>query len=239
MGLPAPVIGRVRVAARLHDLGKVWISRDILDKPGPLTERSGGEIRHHPRVAARLFRLADLHDLADIVLAYERPDASGYPEGIPSGDTPLEAQVMAVADVYDAMLSQRPYAAARAPEEARKELERVSAKQGTSMRTSSRRSCGCWIVRAKRPSGNRRHATAFCPSIAHLRRAAAVGPALGAPLVCERLDDQEPEPRRAPSGVLSRRLRIGSRAAVVHRDPHMVVLVGPSSSIGSPAASPL
>lgn len=130
MGLPAPVIGRVRVAARLHDLGKVWISRDILDKPGPLTEREWGEIRHHPRVAARLFRLADLHDLADIVLAHhERPDASGYPEGIPSGDTPLEAQIVAVADVYDAMLSQRPYAAARAPEEARQELERVSAKQ--------------------------------------------------------------------------------------------------------------
>ena len=130
MGLPAPVIGRVRVAARLHDLGKVWISRDILDKPGPLTEREWGEIRHHPRVAARLFRLADLHDLADIVLAHhERPDASGYPEGIPSGETPLEAQIVAVADVYDAMLSQRPYAAARAPEEAREELERVSATQ--------------------------------------------------------------------------------------------------------------
>jgi HD-GYP domain-containing protein (c-di-GMP phosphodiesterase class II) len=114
MGLPAPVIGRVRVAARLHDLGKVWISRDILDKPGPLTEREWGEIRHHPRVAARLFRLADLHDLADIVLAHhERPDASGYPEGIPSGETPLEAQIVAVADVYDAMLSQRPYAPPR------------------------------------------------------------------------------------------------------------------------------
>ncbi len=130
MGLPAPVIGRVRVAARLHDLGKVWISRDILDKPGPLTEREWGEIRHHPRVAARLFRLADLHDLADIVLAHhERPDGSGYPEGIPSGETPLEAQIVAVADVYDAMLSQRPYAAARAPEEAREELERVAATQ--------------------------------------------------------------------------------------------------------------
>ena len=130
MGLPAPVIGRVRVAGRLHDLGKVWISRDILDKPGPLTEREWGEIRHHPRVAARLFRLADLHDLADIVLAHhERPDASGYPEGIPSAETPLEAQIVAVADVYDAMLSQRPYSAARPPEEAREELERVSAKQ--------------------------------------------------------------------------------------------------------------
>ena len=130
MGLPAPVIGRVRVAGRLHDLGKVWISRDILDKAGPLTEREWGEIRHHPRVAARLFRLADLHDLASIVVAHhERPDAAGYPEGIPSGETPLEAQIVAVADVYDAMLSERPYAPARTPDQARDELERVSAKQ--------------------------------------------------------------------------------------------------------------
>jgi HD-GYP domain-containing protein (c-di-GMP phosphodiesterase class II) len=130
MGLPAPAIGRVRVAARLHDLGKVWIPRDILDKPGPLTEREWTEVRRHPRVAARLFRLANLYELADIVLAHhERPDASGYPEGIPSCETPLEAQIVAVADVYDAMLSQRPYAPARAPEEAREELERVAATQ--------------------------------------------------------------------------------------------------------------
>lgn len=130
MGLPAPAIGRVRAAARLHDLGKVWIPRDILDKPGPLTEEEWNEVRRHPRVAARLFRLANLYELADIVLAHhERPDASGYPEGIPSSETPLEAQIVAVADVYDAMLSHRPYAAARTPEEAREELERVAAKQ--------------------------------------------------------------------------------------------------------------
>jgi HD-GYP domain-containing protein (c-di-GMP phosphodiesterase class II) len=130
MGLPAPVIGRVRVAARLHDLGKVWIARDILDKPGPLSERGWSEIRRHPRVAAVVLRASDFHDVAAIVDAHhERPDAAGYPDGIPSCEAPLEAQIVAVADVYDAMLSQRPYAPARTPEEAREELERVSAKQ--------------------------------------------------------------------------------------------------------------
>jgi len=59
----------------------------------------------------------------------ERPDASGYPQGIPSCEAPLEAQIVAVADVYDAMLSHRPYASARQPDEAREELERVAAKQ--------------------------------------------------------------------------------------------------------------
>ena len=130
MGLPAPAIARVRVAGRLHDLGKVWVSRDILDKPGPLTEREWAEIRHHPRTAARLFQIAELHDLADIVLAHhERPDGSGYPEGVPSGETPLEAQIVAVADVYDAMLSARPYAPPLTPDEARLELERVASQQ--------------------------------------------------------------------------------------------------------------
>jgi len=130
MGLPAPAIARVRIAGRLHDLGKVWVSRDILDKPGPLTEREWAEVRHHPRTAARLFQIAELHDLADIVLAHhERPDGSGYPEGVPSGETPLEAQIVAVADVYDAMLSARPYAPPLTPDEARLELERVASQQ--------------------------------------------------------------------------------------------------------------
>lgn len=130
MGLPAPAIGRVRVAGRLHDLGKVWVARDILEKPGPLTEREWVEIRRHPQTAARLLQTAELHELADIVIAHhERPDAKGYPHGIASGDTPLEAQIVAVADVYDAMLSPRPYAPARTPDEAQLELERVAATQ--------------------------------------------------------------------------------------------------------------
>jgi len=130
MGLPAPAIGRVRIAARLHDLGKVWVPRDILDKPGPLTESEWTEIRRHPRTAARLFQIVELHDLADIVVAHhERPDAAGYPEGVPAAETPLEAQIVAVADVYDAMISVRPYAPARTPEEARFELERVASTQ--------------------------------------------------------------------------------------------------------------
>ena len=130
MGLPAPAIGRVRVAARLHDLGKVWIARDILDKPGPLTDREWGEIRRHPRLAAQALRLGEFHDVAAIVDAHhERPDAAGYPDGIPAAYTPVEAQIVAVADVYDAMLSERPYAPARTAEAARKELERVAATQ--------------------------------------------------------------------------------------------------------------
>jgi HD-GYP domain-containing protein (c-di-GMP phosphodiesterase class II) len=130
MGLPAPAVMRVRAAARLHDLGKVWISRDILDKPGPLTEREWTEIRRHPATAARLLQIADLHDIADVVIAHhERPDGSGYPHGVRSADAPLESQIVAVADVYDAMLTPRPYGPTRTPAEGRAELERVASTQ--------------------------------------------------------------------------------------------------------------
>ena len=130
MGLPVPALARVRIASRLHDLGKVWISRDILDKPGPLSEREWEEIRRHPRTAARVLQRTSLHDLADIVVAHhERPDGTGYPNEIPSADVALEAQIVAAADVYDAMLSDRPYAAPLTPEEARRELERAADKQ--------------------------------------------------------------------------------------------------------------
>lgn len=130
MGLPAPALARVRIASRLHDLGKVWISRDILDKPGPLTEREWVEIRRHPRTAARLLQSTALHDLADIVVAHhERPDGAGYPDGVASGEAPLEAQIVAAADAYDAMLSERPYAPTLSRDEARLELERVASTQ--------------------------------------------------------------------------------------------------------------
>jgi HD-GYP domain-containing protein (c-di-GMP phosphodiesterase class II) len=130
LGLPAPAIGRIRIASRLHDLGKVWIPRDILDKPGPLTESEWEVMRRHPQTAARLLQSTSLYDLADIIVAHhERPDGGGYPDAVPSNERPLEAQIVAVADVYDAMLSERPHVSARTPEEARLELERVSATQ--------------------------------------------------------------------------------------------------------------
>ena len=130
MGLPAPAVARVRLAARLHDIGKSWIAPEILEKPGPLNEVEWMQIRRHPGVGARLLKTAELHELADIVMAHhERPDGTGYPYGVPARELPLEGQIVAVADVYDAMLSPRSYAVTRNPDEARAELERVASTQ--------------------------------------------------------------------------------------------------------------
>ena len=130
MGLPAPAVGRVRLAARLHDLGKLWVPPEILEKPGPLTESEWAEIRRHPGAAARVLQEVELHDVACIVIAHhERPDGAGYPERVPSAATPIEAQIVAVADVYDAMTSPRPYGRTLTHAEARDELIRVASTQ--------------------------------------------------------------------------------------------------------------
>jgi HD-GYP domain-containing protein (c-di-GMP phosphodiesterase class II) len=130
LGMPSPAVARVRLAARLHDIGKVWLSPEVLAKPGPLTDLEWLEVRRHPAVGARLLRSAGLYELADIVIAHhERPDGTGYPYGIPAGETLLEARIVAVADVYDAMLSSRPYRSSMSEDDARTELDRVASSQ--------------------------------------------------------------------------------------------------------------
>ena len=135
--------------SRLHDLGKVWISRDILDKPGPLTERGmGGD----PAPPADRGAPVSAGGPARPGRHRRLPTTSGRTgpairTGFPSAEVPLEAQIVAVADVYDAMLSQRPYARPRTPEEARPSSS--ASRRRSSTRTSWRRSCACYGRRAQ------------------------------------------------------------------------------------------
>jgi HD-GYP domain-containing protein (c-di-GMP phosphodiesterase class II) len=111
VGLPEERMEVLRWAGRLHDLGKIGVPNRILGKPGPLTPAEFDVMKQHPvrgwRVAVRAGVLAQA---APIIRAHhERLDGSGYPDGLRGEAIPLEARIVAVADVWDALTSDRPY----------------------------------------------------------------------------------------------------------------------------------
>jgi HD-GYP domain-containing protein (c-di-GMP phosphodiesterase class II) len=104
----------LRRAALLHDLGKLSISNRILDKPGPLTEDERARFREHPLLAEQILgRVASFVELAAVASAHhERLDGSGYPRGLAGDALTMPMRVLAVADVYEALISDRPYRSA-------------------------------------------------------------------------------------------------------------------------------
>jgi diguanylate cyclase (GGDEF)-like protein len=123
MGLDARRTERVRLAGVLHDIGKVAVPDAILNKPGALSEPEWAHMRRHPEIGARILSGAELADVRGWVLAHhERPDGRGYPAGLGAGEIPLEARILAVADAYEAMTSDRPYRAALDEPVAREQL---------------------------------------------------------------------------------------------------------------------
>ncbi len=130
MGLPEQRLQRLRLAGMLHDIGKVGIPDAILDKPGPLSPSEWDQIRRHPEMAARILGARDLADIRGWILArHEQPDGHGYPHGLSGDDIPLESRILAVAESFDAMTSDRPYRDAKTREEAIAELGRYAGVQ--------------------------------------------------------------------------------------------------------------
>lgn len=109
----------------LHDIGKVGIPERLLTKQGPLNESEWTVMRKHPVVGAHIVTpIRVLGDAVDVVrFHHERFDGNGYPHGLKGKEIPLSARIFAVVDAYDAMTSDRPYRAARRPDEAIEELE--------------------------------------------------------------------------------------------------------------------
>ena len=129
--LPSDEIEAIRVAALLHDLGKVEIPDSILQKPGPLTEKEWQLMRQHPVLSHRaLAQLGGFSDVLPLVRHHhERFDGSGYPDGLSGEEIPSGSRLILVIDAFDAMTSNRPYRQAMSVADAAKELVRCSGSQ--------------------------------------------------------------------------------------------------------------
>jgi HD-GYP domain-containing protein (c-di-GMP phosphodiesterase class II) len=124
MGLKSEQIQVIRIASLLHDLGKVFIPTEILAKPGKLTKVEFSMVKSHPDADYQILKNIDFScAIADIVHQHhERLDGSGYPQGLKGDAIHLEAKIIAVADVVEAMVSSRPYRPAPGLEAAMKEI---------------------------------------------------------------------------------------------------------------------
>jgi diguanylate cyclase (GGDEF)-like protein/putative nucleotidyltransferase with HDIG domain len=130
LGFEPDRVQRIRLAGILHDIGKIGVPDSILRKPGALTEEEVEQMRRHPEIGARILSAREMDDIREWIQAHhERPDGTGYPNGLRGEQIPIEAAILAVADAYEAMIADRIYRMAIGPEAARQELERYSGSQ--------------------------------------------------------------------------------------------------------------
>lgn len=131
IGLPAPEIALVGEGGWLHDVGKIGVPDAILSKKGALSEDEWRSIRQHPVLGKKIIEQApELTDVIPLVLHHqERYDGSGYPDHLRGEQIPLGARIIAAADAYHAICSDRPYRSGRSHAEARDELLRCSGRQ--------------------------------------------------------------------------------------------------------------
>lgn len=124
MGMTKEEINELKTAGALHDIGKIAIGNEILDKVDDLSDFEWLEIRRHPEISfSILSSLNDYAPLANIILVHhERYDGQGYPKGLVGEQIPLPARIIAIADAYDAMTYGRPYKEPLTPEAAIQEI---------------------------------------------------------------------------------------------------------------------
>ena len=128
--IPKEILAGIQMAGVVHDLGKLPVPTDILSNPGKLTDLEFGIIKTHPQVAYDILKDIDFTwPVANIAFQHhERFDGSGYPQGLAGEDILIEARILGVADVVEAMASHRPYRPALGIDPA---LEEISAGRGT------------------------------------------------------------------------------------------------------------
>jgi len=131
LGWGEEALALLEFGALLHDIGKILVPRSILNKPGKLLDEEWAILRRHPEDGAQMLEGVD-HLRAAIPYAlhhHERWDGGGYPHGLAGGDIPVEGRLLAVADAFDAMTSERAYRAALPAQAAQEEILQQSGKQ--------------------------------------------------------------------------------------------------------------
>ncbi|OPX27999.1 MAG: hypothetical protein B1H06_04045 [Candidatus Cloacimonas sp. 4484_143] len=125
MNLNKMQLDTIRIAAILHDIGKIYIPNEILNKPSSLTETEYSMIKNHPVAGYDILKTIDFQmPIAKIIYQHhERINGSGYPQGLIGNEIMLEARIVNVADVVDAMISQRPYRSSQSIDDALEEIE--------------------------------------------------------------------------------------------------------------------
>ncbi len=131
LGLKDTVAADAQIVGALHDVGKIGIPDGVLTKRGPLTQREWGLIRLHPVYGYEILRPIPVSDTIKLGVrhSHERWDGSGYPDGLSGDRIPVVARIIAVADAYEALTTDRPYRKALTPEEALEEILRCSGTQ--------------------------------------------------------------------------------------------------------------
>ena len=131
MGLPPQELTELRLAAELHDVGKMAIPEQILHKPGPLDDDEWAFVRRHPLIGERIIGAAPaLAPAAKLVRStHERVDGGGYPDALAGGQIPRGARIIAVCDAFTAMTSPRAHAAELTVAAAVAELQRAAGTQ--------------------------------------------------------------------------------------------------------------
>ncbi len=130
LGLGEAQVARVRLAAMICDVGRDQIPAEILNKRGPLTREEWVEVRRQPELGAALLSDVSFDDIRGwIVSPRERPDGRGYPRGLSGEQVPFEARILAVAEAYVAMTSDRAHRPRRDHQDATRELLRCAGTQ--------------------------------------------------------------------------------------------------------------
>ncbi len=129
--LPDEVVEQLGAAARVHDLGKIAVPDSILLKPGKLTAEEWKVIKRHPVTSAEILEGLEIYEgIVDIVRhEHEHWDGGGYPDGLAGEKIPLGSRILAVADVWNALITDRPYRPAYTKEEARRILKGMAGKE--------------------------------------------------------------------------------------------------------------